>query len=112
MSLSRKADHYPGERFNLPRSAFILSRQKELVLDLIAPQPGERILDIACGKGDNFDFFQGKWCSLTGIDSFPDKLNVARQRYGDRVELVLASPDDLPFPITNLMWSHSLRFWK
>jgi len=44
-----------------------------------------------------FTVFQEKWCSLTGIDPSKEKLDVARQKYGDRAELVLAQPDDIPF---------------
>ncbi|HON58760.1 MAG TPA: methyltransferase domain-containing protein [Smithella sp.] len=92
-----KTDRFSGGRLNLPHNEFFFLRQKELVLDLISPQPGERILDVACGTGDNFQFFQGKWCSLTGIDASPEKLQVAHQQYGDRAEFVLAQADDIPF---------------
>jgi len=79
------------------RRKYVISRQKELILDLIAPLAGERILDVGCGTGENLQFFQEKWCSLTGIDPSKEKLDVARQKYGDRAELVLAQPDDIPF---------------
>jgi ubiquinone/menaquinone biosynthesis C-methylase UbiE len=97
MFFDKKTDSFSSEQLKTPRSDYLLSRQKELVLDLIAPLPGERILDVACGRGDSLQFFQGKWCLLTGIDASREKLNVARQRYGDHAEFVLAQPEDIPF---------------
>jgi SAM-dependent methyltransferase len=97
MFTDRKIDRFSSERLKLPRNEFFFLRQKELVLDLISPQPGERILDVACGAGGNFQFFQGKWCSLTGVDASPEKLQAAHQQYGERAEFVLAQADDLPF---------------
>jgi ubiquinone/menaquinone biosynthesis C-methylase UbiE len=52
---------------------------------------------VSCGAGDNLKFFQGKWCSLTGIDASKEKLDIARQKYGDHAELILAQPEDIPF---------------
>ena len=86
-----------GKQLKTPRSDYIFARQKELVLDLITPLAGERLLDIGCGTGNSLQFFNEKWCSLTGIDSSADMLEVARQKYGDRVELILADSRDITF---------------
>jgi len=40
------------------RRKYVISRQKELILDLIAPLAGERILDVGCGTGENLQFFR------------------------------------------------------
>lgn len=97
MSADRKTGLFSSERLNKRGRDFFFLRQRELVLDLIAPQPGERILDVACGTGDHVPFFQGKWCSLTGIDASQENLQIAHQHYGDRAEFVLAQADDIPF---------------
>lgn len=81
----------------IPRRDFIFARQKELVLDLVTPLPGERLLDISCGAGNNLQIFNEKWCSLTGVDASRENLEIARQRYGDHAEFVLSQPDDIPF---------------
>jgi ubiquinone/menaquinone biosynthesis C-methylase UbiE len=97
MFLDQKSAQLSDEQQKSLRRNYIISRQKKLILDLVIPLAGERILEVGCGAGDNLQFFQDKWCSLTGIDSSKEKLDIARQKYGDRVELVLAQPDDIPF---------------
>ncbi|ESP62459.1 Methyltransferase type 11 [Smithella sp. ME-1] len=97
MFLDQKSAQLSDEQQKALRRNYIISRQKKLILDLLVPLAGERILDVGCGAGDNLHFFQEKWCSLTGIDSSKEKLEIARQKYGDHAELVLAQPDDIPF---------------
>jgi SAM-dependent methyltransferase len=97
MFLDQKVTPLSDKQLTALRRNYILSRQKELILDLVGPLTGERILDVGCCAGDNLQFFHEKWCSLTGIDSSKEKLDVARQKYGDRVELILAQPEDIPF---------------
>jgi len=97
MFSDKKTTGFSDERLKTSRSDYIFARQKELVLDLVVPQSGERLLDIGCGTGNNLQIFREKWCSLTGIDASREKLEIARQKYGDRVDLILAQPEDIPF---------------
>ena len=97
MFFDQKTAGFSGERLKTPRSDYVFARQKELVLDLIVPLSGERILDVGCGIGNNLQFFREKWCSLTGIDSSREKLEIARNKYGDRAEFILGQVQDLPF---------------
>ena len=86
-----------GRHSGMPRRDYIFARQKELVLELVTPLPGERLLDIGCGAGNHLQIFNEKWCSLTGVDASREKLEIARQRYGEHAEFVLAQSGDLPF---------------
>ena len=97
MPFSQKTAGLFTKKSGSTRGEYLFSRQKELVLDLVQPQPGERILDIGCGKGDKLQIFNDKWSSLTGIDPSKDKLEIARQKFGDRAELVYGDIYDLPF---------------
>lgn len=97
MFFDQKNAGFSGERLKTPRRDYVFARQKELVLDLIVPLSGERILDVGCGTGNNLQFFREKWCSLTGVDSSGEKLEVARQKYGDRAEFILGQAQNLPF---------------
>ena len=97
MFFDQKNAGFSGERLKTPRRDYVFARQKELVLDLIVPLSGERILDVGCGTGNNLQFFREKWCSLTGVDSSGEKLEIARQKYGDRAEFILGQAQDLPF---------------
>ncbi|HUN55996.1 MAG TPA: methyltransferase domain-containing protein [Smithella sp.] len=97
MSFDQKAEGFSGEELKSPRSRYILSRQKELILDLVAPQAGERILDIGCGTGNHLKFFDGKKCSLTGLDFSGVKPEISPKKYGGRVELISGQAQDIPF---------------
>jgi ubiquinone/menaquinone biosynthesis C-methylase UbiE len=97
MFFDQKNTGFSGERLKTPRRDYVFARQKELVLDLIVPLSGERILDVGCGTGNNFQFFSEKWCFLTGVDSSGEKLEIARQKYGDRAEFISGQAEDLPF---------------
>jgi trans-aconitate methyltransferase len=50
------------------------------VLDLLRPQPGERILDLGCGDGVLTEKLVALGARVIGIDSSPDMIAAARQR--------------------------------
>jgi SAM-dependent methyltransferase len=97
MFFDQKTAGFSGERLKTPRSDYLFERQKKLVLELVAPMPGERILDVGCGTGNHLQFFNEKRYSLTGIDSSADMLEIARQKYGGRAEFISGQVQDLPF---------------
>lgn len=76
---------------------FLFHRQTELILELVAPQAGERMLDIGCGKGDYLRLFKEKWCSVTGLDSSAEVLKIARNNLAEKADLVWGQAEDLPF---------------
>ena len=49
------------------------------VLRLLAPQPGERILDIGCGDGVLTRKIADAGCAVTGLDSSPEFCAAARR---------------------------------
>ena len=60
------------------------------------PERG-RVLDVATGTGLVAQELLRRGHEVTGVDLSPDMLAVARLRFGDRVELVEASAEELPF---------------
>jgi SAM-dependent methyltransferase len=50
------------------------------VLDLLQPQPGERILDLGCGDGALTEKLSALGAHVVGIDSSPDMIAAALQR--------------------------------
>ena len=64
------------------------------VLELLAPQPGERILDLGCGDGLVTEWIAAQGASVVGLDSSPDLLEAARAR---GLDVRLADGQDLPF---------------
>ncbi|MBM3263795.1 MAG: class I SAM-dependent methyltransferase [candidate division Zixibacteria bacterium] len=50
------------------------------VVELLAPKPGERILDLGCGDGALTVRFSELGCETVGVDASPDMIAVARAR--------------------------------
>jgi demethylmenaquinone methyltransferase / 2-methoxy-6-polyprenyl-1,4-benzoquinol methylase len=59
--------------------------------------PGGHVLDVATGTGLVASELLRRGFRVTGLDQSPDMLEVARERFGDRVELVEASAEKMPF---------------
>lgn len=53
------------------------------VMDLLAPQPGEAVLDFGCGPGALAKHVAGTGALYTGVDASPRLLRFARRHHGD-----------------------------
>ncbi|MFH1080274.1 MAG: class I SAM-dependent methyltransferase [Pseudomonadota bacterium] len=80
-----------------PAGRYIDGREKSLILDLIAPRGGERVLDVGCGTGDHMLLFRRKGCDVAGIDPSPAMLKLAREKLGTRADFHMGYAEDLPF---------------
>lgn len=83
--------------YQTPQGQYINRREKDLIIDLMSPRRGERLLDVGCGTGEHLGLFQGSGCDVTGIDPSDQMLAVARQKLGDKVDLFTGKAEDLPF---------------
>lgn len=63
-------------------------------LDLLDPQPGERILDIGCGEGTLTRKIVDRGASVLGIDNSPEMIAAARSA---GIDAVLMDAADMPF---------------
>jgi trans-aconitate methyltransferase len=50
------------------------------VVELLSPQPGERILDLGCGDGALTIKLQEFGCEVVGVDSSPEMVAAASSR--------------------------------
>jgi ubiquinone/menaquinone biosynthesis C-methylase UbiE len=86
------------EWFQTSVGRYIDRREKELILSLVAPKEGERLLDVGCGTGDHLLFFRRNGCDVTGLEPSSSMLDIARKRLGQRAELHMGKAEDMPFP--------------
>jgi SAM-dependent methyltransferase len=80
-----------------PLGQYMDTREKQLIMDLLAPRPGERLLDVGCGTGNHLLFFQERGCHVTGVEPSTAMLDVARLKLEERAELKFGFAEDLPF---------------
>jgi demethylmenaquinone methyltransferase/2-methoxy-6-polyprenyl-1,4-benzoquinol methylase len=77
------------------------------------PEDGGHVLDVATGTGLVAERLLAAGHRVTGLDHSPDMLEMARRRFGDRVELVEASATAIPFPdasFDHLTFTYLLRY--
>jgi trans-aconitate methyltransferase len=83
----------------------------EGLVDLLAPQPGERILDLGCGSGQLTAKIAGNGATVIGIDQSPEMIEQARAnfpamdfRVANASAFELESPVDAVFSNAVLHW--------
>lgn len=74
-------------------AAFVPQLAASLV-DLLAPLPGEHILDVGCGDGALTAQIAARGCEVLGIDSSPEQLLLARAR---GLQVALLDAHALPY---------------
>jgi very-short-patch-repair endonuclease/trans-aconitate methyltransferase len=92
------------------KHAFV-AKYGEALLDLLAPKPGERILDLGCGTGDLTQKIADCGATVIGLDSSLDMIAAARAKYpviefvpGDATSFAFDAPFDAVFSNATLHW--------
>lgn len=82
-----------------PKGSFALRQEQKLLQAMIAhwPRRKQKLLDIGCGTGTFLEFFWSCGFDVTGLDSSPDMLALAREKIGVRADLHLGQAEHLPF---------------
>lgn len=65
---------------NYANHASYVSQLSQKVMQDLAPQPGERILDLGCGDGELAKVMLDLGCDVVGIDSSQNMVEAAQQR--------------------------------
>ncbi len=72
------SQHWSAQRYD--RTAEFVPALGLGVLDLLAPKPGERILDLGCGDGRLTEQIAAAGASVVAVDAAPDMVAAARAR--------------------------------
>jgi ubiquinone/menaquinone biosynthesis C-methylase UbiE len=70
---------------------------ESLLVSLLDPQPGERVLDIGCGTGNHLIMFSKMGLNVSGVDASSQMLAKARVRLGHKSDFKIGMAEDLPF---------------
>jgi SAM-dependent methyltransferase len=103
------AQHWDPERYQ--RNAGFVAVLGEPVLELLAPRPGERILDLGCGDGALTAKLAASGAAVVAVDQSPEQVNAARAhgldaRVADGARLEFRSEFDAVFSNAALHWMH------
>jgi SAM-dependent methyltransferase len=80
-----------------PRHQSILDREASMMLELLSPLRGRRVLDIGCGHGIGLKALFDAGLEVTGLDPSPYMLDIARTRLGHHADFHRGIAEDLPF---------------
>jgi demethylmenaquinone methyltransferase/2-methoxy-6-polyprenyl-1,4-benzoquinol methylase len=87
-------------------------RWRRFLVSRLPPDRGH-VLDVATGTGLVARALLERGFRVTGLDQSPEMLARARARFGDRIELVEASAEELPFhdrSFDHLTFTYLLRY--
>jgi cyclopropane fatty-acyl-phospholipid synthase-like methyltransferase len=86
----------------LPQLAFGMApfqrRLVERALDLLAPAPGQRVLDAGCGRGGATARIARRGAEALGLDLLPENVAEASERFAGRPGLSFAAADVTRLP--------------
>ncbi|MDD5712679.1 MAG: class I SAM-dependent methyltransferase, partial [Smithellaceae bacterium] len=80
-----------------PAGRYMDKREKGLILSLVNPRPGERLLDVGCGTGEHLLLFREQGCDVTGLEPSAPMREIAIRKLGARFPIQEGVAEDLPF---------------
>ena len=90
MSLSElNSGHCPGH--------LVEALERDFLLAVLDPKPGERILEVGCGSGKLLKILKNRGLTVTGLESDQALASAARDRLNNSALVELGDPGDLPF---------------
>lgn len=77
-AVAPSTQHWDPDRY--ARNARFVADLGSPLIDLLAPQPGMRILDLGCGDGALTEVIAARGAKIVGVDASPDQIAAARNR--------------------------------
>lgn len=71
---------------------------RKIGIKLYPPKMGMQVLDIGCGTGAHLLLYQNLGCKVSGVDTSPAMLSIARGKLGAHAGLLQCDASKLPFP--------------
>jgi ubiquinone/menaquinone biosynthesis C-methylase UbiE len=71
--------------------------ENSLILEMLKPMHGRTLLDIGCGTGYRLSPFLEKGLEITGIDPSIYMLDIAREKYKNKITFHRGAGESLPF---------------
>ncbi|OGC22841.1 hypothetical protein A2291_08675 [candidate division WOR-1 bacterium RIFOXYB2_FULL_42_35] len=84
--------------YTTPKGEFVDVLEKEVISELCNILPGDKVLEIGCGTGHFSAYFSKLRAEVTALDTSPDMLHLAREKYGNlQVDFKAGDAYKLPF---------------
>jgi trans-aconitate methyltransferase len=87
-----------------------VTRGGDSLIDLLDPQPGERILDLGCGTGELTDAIAQRGATAVGLDADKHMLDRARARFPS-IEFVQGDGHDFSLGEFDAVFSNAALHW-
>ncbi|QLG63259.1 class I SAM-dependent methyltransferase [Halorarum salinum] len=109
------AEEYDAKRFSRG-GRLIDRREKEAVLEAVAPVEDERVLEIACGTGRFTAMLAERGADIVGLDISDAMLSQGREKarragVSDHIEFMRGDAARLPFPDDHFDTVFAMRFF-
>lgn len=83
--------------YHSPQGRKIDGSIEQLIVSLLDPTAGERVLDIGCGTGNHLLYFSRMGLDVSGVDASSYMIDKAKKRLGHRCTLKIGRAENLPF---------------
>jgi len=85
--------------YHTPKGRFVDVLEKGVIAELCKVHPGSKVLEIGCGTGHFSAYFEELGAKVTGLDTSPDMLRLAKEKFGNlKINFETGEAYALPFP--------------
>ncbi|MCP3900012.1 MAG: class I SAM-dependent methyltransferase [Desulfobacteraceae bacterium] len=91
--------------FEDKKNDYIFNLEANMFTDMLSPARGQRLLDIGCGSGKSIEPLLNFGLQISGIDPSPYMLDIAENKFKNKVDLFRGFAEDLPFEDNSFEYS-------